>query len=196
MIASDPKIETENHVEHAGDEESGFQIKEEAANHSSTILVCDTNPTGSEEDNYYHTHERLLKIACSTTGQSRYVDGSCSICLLDYDIGDSVIRSTRRSCPHAFHDECILSWLSKGKKRCPICRNFFVPGSKVDGKKFITHDVHDLQASNGGRQINTVDDDEEEEEENEDALLAPAPDVVGGIVLQPAHVTMHADVDR
>ena len=180
-----------------GDEESGMDV--EAANHTSTIRCCDNTltTTGCMDDNYY-THERLLKVPCTTTGQPRFVDGSCSICLLDYDIGDAVIRSTRRSCQHAFHDECILSWLSQGKKRCPICRNFFVPGSKVDGKKVITHDVHDLQASTGGRQVISMEEDEEEEIEDEtyNDPLAVAPAIVGGIVLPPAHVTAESHVDR
>jgi hypothetical protein len=121
------------------DEESGNTIDVEAANH--IAIRC---------DNTEEVPECLVKIANSVTGQPRYVEGSCSICLLDYNVGDAVIRSTRRDCSHAFHDECILSWLCKGKKRCPICRNFFVPASKVDGKKFIAHDSNDLQASHGG----------------------------------------------
>lgn len=120
----------------------------EAANHS-----------GNPEP----THDVLIKIPPSPNGEPRYVDGSCSICLLDYEVGDTIIRSTRRVCHHAFHDDCILAWLSKGKKRCPICRNFFVPGSKIDDKKVITHDAGDLQASTAGS--NVVADEEEIESE-------------------------------
>lgn len=67
------------------------------------------------------------------------VEASCAVCLLDYDVGDEVVCSTRSVCPHAFHRDCILMWLEKGKKRCPICRNFFVPGAAVDDKKVISH---------------------------------------------------------
>lgn len=56
---------------------------------------------------------------------------------MEYKVGESVIWSTRKACPHAYHDECILSWLAKGKKRCPCCRNFFVPGQSIDDKKYI-----------------------------------------------------------
>jgi hypothetical protein len=38
-------------------------------------------------------------------------------------------------CQHAFHDECILPWLSKGKKRCPICRLWFDPSSLLKNQK-------------------------------------------------------------
>jgi Ring finger domain len=120
----------------------------EAANHSS-----DPEPT----------LDVYIKIPSKPSGEPRYVDGSCSICLFDYKVGDTIIRSTRRVCHHAFHDDCILLWLSKGKKRCPICRNFFVPGSKIDDKKVITHDAGDLQASMAGG--NAVEDDEEIDDE-------------------------------
>ena len=30
-----------------------------------------------------------------------------------------------------------MLWLSKGKKRCPVCRHWFVPGSKIDDQKHL-----------------------------------------------------------
>ena len=42
---------------------------------------------------------------------------------------------TGLACSHAFHYECILPWLIKGKKRCPICRDWFVPGEKIEDQK-------------------------------------------------------------
>jgi hypothetical protein len=82
-------------------------------------------------------------------GNLRKVDAECSICIMEYEVGDEVVWSTRRLCPHAFHSDCILLWLSKGKKRCPICRHFFVPGQRVDDKDVIVHDENDLDASRG-----------------------------------------------
>ncbi len=141
-----------NSAQIAGSENNGDRHEEtigetdiEAANHSANLEP---------------THDVLIQIPPTPDGEPRYVDGSCSICLLDYEVGDTIIRSTRRVCHHAFHDDCILVWLSKGKKRCPICRNFFVPGSKIDDKKVITHDAGDLQASTAGS--NVVVGDEEE----------------------------------
>lgn len=157
------KADGTREIHHLHDEESGNAIDIEAAN--PTTISCDN----SEEVN-----ERMVKIANSVTGEARFVDASCSICLLDYKVGDAVIRSTRRDCSHAFHDQCILSWLSQGKKRCPICRNFFVPASKVDCKKLITHDSNDLQASTGG----THSAEEEEDLETEIDRLAFVDDVI------------------
>lgn len=96
------------------------------------------------------TAERMLQLPIKDEeGHFRKVCIECVICLVEYEVGDEVVWSTRRSCPHAFHAECILLWLGKGKKRCPICRHFFVPGQRVDDKDVIEHDQRDLM--NGER---------------------------------------------
>ena len=64
----------------------------------------------------------------------RCVDGTCTFCLDEYEVGDQVVWSNLE-CQHVFHKECLMQWLSKGKKRCPICRHWFVPGSKIDDQK-------------------------------------------------------------
>jgi hypothetical protein len=49
---------------------------------------------------------------------SRLVSDTCTICLCQYDEGESVTWSTRPECVHAFHTQCIISckspwfWLS------------------------------------------------------------------------------------
>jgi len=67
----------------------------------------------------------------------RCIDGTCAFCLEEYKTGDKVVWSGLE-CQHAFHKDCLMQWLSKGKKRCPICRHWFVPGSKIDDQK-VTH---------------------------------------------------------
>lgn len=42
----------------------------------------------------------------------------CSICMTDYEMGESVIPLT---CEHFFHPECIRSWLAHHNS-CPVCR--------------------------------------------------------------------------
>jgi Zn-finger nucleic acid-binding protein len=105
------------------------------------IDTFSSSDSGEDEDyNRLKTSDDhvLLTLPVTTAdGNPRRVEASCSICLMDYEVGDSVIRSTRKKCPHAFHAECILQWLSQGKKRCPCCRHFFVPGQAVDDQKFI-----------------------------------------------------------
>ena len=65
----------------------------------------------------------------------RCVEANCSICLGDYEIGDEIVQSAAEReeeyCIHVFHSDCMLQWLAKGKKRCPICRHWFVPSIRI-----------------------------------------------------------------
>jgi len=121
-----------------GDIETGSMPSSEDASHflSSNMgegeVSTSVLPVQARED-----HTLLTLPVSAEDGKPRRVEASCSICLVDYEVGESVIWSTRKKCPHAFHDDCILSWLSTGKKRCPCCRFFFVPGQAVDDKKVI-----------------------------------------------------------
>jgi hypothetical protein len=76
-----------------------------------------------------------LRLPDSAGG--RCVDGTCALCLDDYCAGDQVVWSNCHKCQHAFHKECFLLWLSKGKKRCPICRHWFVPGQRIEDQKVL-----------------------------------------------------------
>lgn len=73
-------------------------------------------------------------LSLKLPGSGRCVDGTCALCIDEYEVGDMVVWSGLE-CPHVFHKECLMQWLSKGKKRCPICRHWFVPGSKIDDQK-------------------------------------------------------------
>lgn len=68
---------------------------------------------------------------------NRCVDATCALCLEEYGVGEEVVWSSCRECPHAFHKECFMQWLSKGKKRCPICRHWFVPGQRIEDQKIL-----------------------------------------------------------
>lgn len=65
----------------------------------------------------------------------RSVEAECTICLLEYEEGDTIVRSAadekEEVCTHVFHLECMLQWLTQGKKRCPICRHWFVPAIRI-----------------------------------------------------------------
>jgi hypothetical protein len=45
-------------------------------------------------------------------------DEECSVCLIDFEQGDNVIRL---QCKHIFHEQCIMEW-SMHKAECPNCR--------------------------------------------------------------------------
>ena len=59
----------------------------------------------------------------------------CAICLSHYEVGDKIVWSPTSPCPHIYHLDCILSWISVGKRKCPYCREFFTDKIDIDGKK-------------------------------------------------------------
>jgi hypothetical protein len=106
-------------------ERGGFGCKKE--DDDERVVLCDEN------DEHAHVYLKLPVLnACN--GTQRAVDAHCAICVSGYEEGDTVVWSGLE-CRHAFHDQCILPWLAKGKKRCPICRHWFVPGAKIDDQK-------------------------------------------------------------
>lgn len=88
----------------------------------------ETGNTAETNHHNHHVDNLVLTLPIEDEdGKLRCVSGHCAVCIAEYTAGDSVVWSTSEKCPHVFHDECILMWLSKGKKRCPICRNIFAP---------------------------------------------------------------------
>lgn len=66
--------------------------------------------------------------------EERREPAHCAVCLAEYEPGDTVVWSLNPDCQHVFHDDCILTWLSRGKKRCPCCRKSFVdPTAEREG---------------------------------------------------------------
>jgi Ring finger domain len=58
---------------------------------------------------------------------SRTVPNCCAICLCSYEVGETVVWSSRGLCNHAFHLSCIVDWLTKMRDGtpCPCCRQEF-----------------------------------------------------------------------
>ncbi|KAJ1845059.1 hypothetical protein LPJ73_004975 [Coemansia sp. RSA 2703] len=52
-------------------------------------------------------------------GNLRYASPECSICLVPYEVNDTV---RVLSCSHTYHAECIDVWLTQRSSRCPICK--------------------------------------------------------------------------
>ena len=49
------------------------------------------------------------------------VGGTCSICLIDYELGGPKVSELNCANSHVFHTECVKQWLEKNSK-CPLCR--------------------------------------------------------------------------
>merc|ERR1712217_887573 len=74
------------------------------------------------------TRTRNARTQVHVFGDGRYPSGAsldldkrCSICLVDFNVGDS-LRSLW--CGHGFHQECVDRWLAQ-KDECPVCRVTF-----------------------------------------------------------------------
>ena len=54
----------------------------------------------------------------------------CAVCLGHFEPGQNIIWSSNPICQHAFHEECILRWLTRvarnTKRACPCCRADFI----------------------------------------------------------------------
>lgn len=68
----------------------------------------------------------LLQLHLGVPNGSRQVPAACAICLCPYEVGDQVTHSPHTTCQHAFHTECITTWLAKKHDQlCPCCRQNF-----------------------------------------------------------------------
>ena len=83
------------------------------------------------EDDFYMVDESEREFSYLTLPENsphggRMVPAACAICLCLYEIGDEVSWSPESACQHAFHRDCITSWLSKKRQQlCPCCRQEF-----------------------------------------------------------------------
>ena len=109
-----------------------FEVMEEECGGESNDGQISHSGDDEEEADDSRLHLRLP--IRDEEGHFRSVEGTCSICFSEYELGERVVWSELR-CKHAFHYDCIMPWLVKGKKRCPICRDWFVPGARIDDQK-------------------------------------------------------------
>mmetsp|Transcript_48998 Transcript_48998/g.147580 ORF Transcript_48998/g.147580 Transcript_48998/m.147580 type:complete len:265 (-) Transcript_48998:272-1066(-) len=81
---------------------------------------------------YKEEEERSFLIPSGEKGK-RAVE-LCAVCLSRYKAGDTIIWSSNDQCSHAFHEQCIISWLMKNRKlQCPCCRQNFIDPNKYHG---------------------------------------------------------------
>lgn len=67
-----------------------------------------------------------LELPAGACNGGRSVPAACAICLCPYEVHDEVTWSPEVACLHAFHKDCIVSWLAKKSQHlCPCCRQSF-----------------------------------------------------------------------
>lgn len=99
------------------------------ASELSSVLPVRLEPTSDHplydvEEGDYSVMLRLHETGLNANG--RVVPGICAVCLCQYEAGDNVTWSPETACQHAFHSDCIVTWLSKKEEpKCPICRQQF-----------------------------------------------------------------------
>eukprot|EP00815_Leptocylindrus_aporus_P001532 CAMPEP_0116062480 /NCGR_PEP_ID=MMETSP0322-20121206/7785_1 /TAXON_ID=163516 /ORGANISM="Leptocylindrus danicus var. apora, Strain B651" /LENGTH=289 /DNA_ID=CAMNT_0003547797 /DNA_START=530 /DNA_END=1399 /DNA_ORIENTATION=+ len=64
-------------------------------------------------------------ITNCTQRQSRNYCTSCSVCLDDFEDGETVKQL--HPCNHLFHEECIKPWLTQRSGNCPLCKVACMP---------------------------------------------------------------------
>jgi len=102
---------------------------------SKVLTEADIAVEEVEETNATVEPTRNLKFCPHDPCKEHVLEAVCIICFRDYEVGEQVVWSSSETCRHVYHMECMLKWLSTGKKKCPICRSWFVPGTCFDGKE-------------------------------------------------------------
>mmetsp|Transcript_19353 Transcript_19353/g.40660 ORF Transcript_19353/g.40660 Transcript_19353/m.40660 type:complete len:349 (+) Transcript_19353:132-1178(+) len=94
---------------------------------------------------------------------------TCAICLEPYRENESVSYSKHQNCAHAFHTDCILSWLQdEHRNDCPCCRGPYLHlvVYEQDGEYFGSISTSRYDGNNSDQPNEVVDNTEEEETEN------------------------------
>mmetsp|Transcript_950 Transcript_950/g.1049 ORF Transcript_950/g.1049 Transcript_950/m.1049 type:complete len:437 (+) Transcript_950:177-1487(+) len=127
------------------------------------------------EKSYVHLqqqqeHERQQRHYCNhhQRRDRSTIDATCALCIGDYEVGDTIVWShDTTKCSHVYHKDCLLEWLTKGKKHCPVCRSWFVPGSSIQNQK-IAHGLPWRCALIEHQQLELEMEREREEKEREE----------------------------
>jgi len=109
------------------------------AEHSGNALACEESKTEVEPPAIrpvqIATHDDSWQVQEISLLLSDEIDTTCGICLMEYQVNDVVAWSFIERCKHAYHEDCISSWLyssleisSRRGPTCPVCRHEFVIG--------------------------------------------------------------------
>ena len=126
------KVDTEAAEAGAKHEASTTHLSKE-----STVLVFQKERKRKDSDDATESSEEEEETsesaaATQTPPSKQFVtSGLCAICLDPYQQGETIVWSQDRECPHVYHKECFLDYLSNKKNTdlkdnpCPTCRRNF-----------------------------------------------------------------------
>lgn len=129
----------------------------------------EANTPKKDDDDLDDSPPRMMTLWDSHDTTFRCMEANCCICMGDYEPGDSIVQSAAseqdQHCIHVFHSDCMLQWLSQGKKRCPICRHWFVPAIRIKTQMkqahVLTHpsSMHHLYDATSRNALASIHDD-------------------------------------
>mmetsp|Transcript_7328 Transcript_7328/g.21498 ORF Transcript_7328/g.21498 Transcript_7328/m.21498 type:complete len:579 (+) Transcript_7328:451-2187(+) len=91
-----------------------------AAEDSGDIESQTPNQSAALDENSTRNLDKELEELADRDHQ----EGTCAICLANYEPGEKVMSGT--SCNHIFHYECAMEWMKKDHDYCPFCRKFMI----------------------------------------------------------------------
>lgn len=96
----------------------------------------DESPSDIAMDDYLGDVEEAttrVKLPTDAANGNRSVSGLCTICLCPYTSGEKITWSSKAGCQHAFHEDCIIQWLTKKEElKCPVCRQHYCEPIHMD----------------------------------------------------------------
>ncbi|XP_047973961.1 E3 ubiquitin-protein ligase RHA1B-like [Salvia hispanica] len=95
----------------------------------SNVLLPDYLTTKSVNKDHLPVVERATFISHNNEKEG---DDDCAICLKRIEAWHNVRQLNK--CEHAFHVECLDSWIDRGGDTCPVCRAWLVSGEVGHGK--------------------------------------------------------------
>lgn len=80
--------------------------------------------------------DNLPKQVYGKSDATTFEQGSCAICLDDYEAGQTEVRVL--PCKHIFHPSCIDEFLEKRSSLCPLCKRSVLPKGYIPPDKQLT----------------------------------------------------------
>eukprot|EP00553_Chaetoceros_curvisetus_P005797 CAMPEP_0204613722 /NCGR_PEP_ID=MMETSP0717-20131115/1645_1 /ASSEMBLY_ACC=CAM_ASM_000666 /TAXON_ID=230516 /ORGANISM="Chaetoceros curvisetus" /LENGTH=312 /DNA_ID=CAMNT_0051626233 /DNA_START=109 /DNA_END=1047 /DNA_ORIENTATION=- len=180
------KIEEEMwHGRENKNSEANEEKDEEIGNHDDSNQTTSTTSTVDELiSNLRSTSKRTnRKLYPDKNLNASAIIGSdehtCAICFAPYEEGDVICFSQNENCPHFYHAECMVTWLSRNESySCPSCRQDYLKShdeEKNDDRGVESSSPPELNTTNSPTQptvvppsdSSTMELDDEENQYNE-----------------------------